>query len=67
MDVGLDVAGDGGELLIRGDLFFGALPLSENPLRGFLIAPEIRVGDALFERFQALAVLRGVKDSSGRV
>jgi hypothetical protein len=67
MDVGFDVAGGGGELLIRGDLFFGALPLAENPLRGFLIAPEIGVGDACFEGFQAFAVLRGVKDSSGRV
>jgi len=67
MDVGLDVPGDGGELLIRGDLFFGAFALAENALRGFLIVPETGVGDARFEGFQAFAVLRGVKDSSGRV
>jgi hypothetical protein len=66
MDVRFDVAGDGRELLVGGNLFFGALALAENALRGFLIVPEIRVGDARFEGFQAFAVLRGVKDSSAR-
>jgi hypothetical protein len=33
-------------------------------LRGFLIIPEIGLGDARFEGFQALAMWRGVKDSS---
>jgi hypothetical protein len=66
MDVRLDVAGDGGELFVGGNLFFGALTLAENALRGFLIAPEIGVGDARFESFQAFAILRGVKDSSAR-
>ena len=66
MDVGLDVAGDGGELLVRGDLFFGALAFAENALGGFLIVPEIGVGNARFESFQTFAVLRRVKDSSGR-
>jgi hypothetical protein len=66
MDVGLDVTGSGGELLVGGDLFFSTLAFAENALRGFLIAPEIGGGDARFESFQALAVLRGVKDSSAR-
>jgi len=66
MDVRLDVAGDGRELLIRGNLFFGPLPFAENALCSFLIAPEIGVGDARFESLQALAVLRCVKDSSAR-
>jgi hypothetical protein len=35
-------------------------------LCGFLIVPEIGVGDARFEGLQALAVLRRVKDSSER-
>ena len=66
VDVGLDVAGNGGELFVSGDLFFGALAIAENTLSGFLIAPEIGVGGAGFEGFQALAVLGGVKDSSAR-
>jgi hypothetical protein len=66
MDVRFDVAGEGGELLVRCDLFFGALAFAENALCGFLIVPEIGGGDARFESFQALAVLRGVKDSSAR-
>jgi hypothetical protein len=35
-------------------------------LGGFLIVPEIGIGDAGFETLQALAVLWGVKDSSAR-
>jgi len=66
MDVRLDVAGNGGELLVGGDLFFGALAFAQNTLCGFLIVPEIGGGDARFESFQALAVLRGVKDNSAR-
>ena len=66
MDVRLDVAGDGGELLVGGDLFFGALAFAENALCGFLIVPEIGGGDARFESLQAPAVLGGVKDSSAR-
>ncbi len=66
MDIGFDVAGEGGELFVRGNLFFGALAVAENALCGFLIAPEIWVGGAGLEGFQALAVLRGVKDSSAR-
>jgi hypothetical protein len=34
-------------------------------LRGFLIVPEIGLRDAGFEGLQALAMWRGVKDSSG--
>jgi hypothetical protein len=66
MDVGFDVARDGAELFIRGNLFFGALTVTENALCSFLIVPESGIGDAGFERLQALAVLRGVKDSSVR-
>ena len=66
MDICLDVARDGGELFVSSNLFFGALALSENALRGLLIAPEIGVGDARFESLQALPPLRSVKDSSAR-
>ncbi len=66
MNIGFDVAGEGRQLFVRGNLFFGALTLAENALRSFLIVPERGIGDARFERLQALAVLRGVKDSSVR-
>jgi hypothetical protein len=66
IDVGLDVAGDGGEPFVRGNLLFSALAVAQNALRCFLIAPEIGVGGAGFEGFQALAILGSVKDSSGR-
>ena len=66
MDVRLDVAGDGCELLVSGNLFFGPLALAEDALCRFLIVPETGVGDARFENLQALAVLRRVKDSSAR-
>ena len=66
MDVRLNVTGDGRELRVRGNLFFCALALAKNVLCRFLIVPEIGVGDARFENFQALAVLWGVKDSSAR-
>jgi hypothetical protein len=66
MDVRLDVAGDGRELLVGGNLFFGALAFAENTLCGFLVVPEIGGGDTRFEGFQTFAVLRGVKDSSAR-
>jgi hypothetical protein len=35
-------------------------------LCGFLVVPERGIGDARFEKLHALAVLRGVKDSSVR-
>ncbi len=66
MDVRFDIAGDGRKLLVRGNLFFGALALAKNALSSFLIAPEMGFGDARFESLQALAVLRRVKDSSAR-
>jgi len=65
-DVSLDVTGDGGKLLVGGNLFFGALAVAQNRLRFFLVVPEVGLGDAGFERFQAFAVLRSVKESSGR-
>jgi hypothetical protein len=67
MNVRLDIAGNGIEVIVRGNLFFGALPLAQNALRGFLIVPEIRIGGACFQRFQPFAVACGVKDSSARV
>jgi hypothetical protein len=66
MDVRLDVAGKRGQFVVRANLFFGALAVAENALRCFLVVPEIGIGDARFESFQALAVLRRVKDSSAR-
>jgi len=66
LDVCLDVAGERFEFLIRGELVFDALAVAEDALCLFLIAPEIGVGGALFEGFQARAVLRGVKESSAR-
>ena len=66
MNICFDVAGDGGELLVSSNLFLGALAFAENALSGFLIVPEIGVGDALFESLQALPPLRCVKDSSAR-
>ncbi len=49
-DVGFDVAGERGELVVRGDLVFGAFAVAQDGLRGFLIVPEIGIGDAGFER-----------------
>jgi hypothetical protein len=66
MDVRLDVPGDRRELVVRGYLLFGPLPLAENGLCRFLIVPETGVGDARFENLQALSILRRVKDSSAR-
>jgi hypothetical protein len=66
MDIRLYVARNRGELFIGGNLLFGALPLAENALRGFLIVPETRLGDARLEGFQSLVILRRVKDSSAR-
>jgi hypothetical protein len=47
-------------------LFFGALAVAQDSLRFFLIVPEIGLSDAGFEGFQTIAVLRRVKDNSGR-
>ena len=66
VDVRLDVAGKRRQLVVRANLLFRAFPVAKNTLRCFLVAPEIGVGDARLEGFQALAMLRGVKDSSAR-
>jgi hypothetical protein len=66
MDVRFDIAGERGQLVVCVNLLFRALPVSQNGLRCFLVVPEIGIGDARFESFQALAVLRRVKDSSAR-
>jgi hypothetical protein len=47
-------------------LLFGALAVSKDGLRFFLVVPEVGLGDASFEGFQTFAVLRSVKESSGR-
>jgi hypothetical protein len=47
-------------------LFLSALAIAEDGLRFFLVVPEIGLSDAGFEGFQTFAVLRGVKDNSGR-
>jgi hypothetical protein len=66
MDIRFNVAGERGQFFVGGNLFFGALAVAENTLCGFLIVPEIGFGYARFERFQAFAVLRRVKDNSER-
>jgi len=66
VDVSFDVTGDGREFFVSGNLVLGALAVTENALGSFLIVPEIGVGCADFESFQTLAVLRRVKDNSGR-
>jgi hypothetical protein len=66
MDVRFNVAGERGQFFVRGNLLFGALAVAENTLRGFLIVPEVGIGDAGFECFQAFTVLRRVKDNSER-
>jgi hypothetical protein len=65
VDVRVEVAGKRRELFVCGNLFFGAFAIAQDRLRGFLIAPELGRCDAGFEGFQALAMWRGVKDSSG--
>jgi hypothetical protein len=64
VDVGFEVARNRGEFFVGGDLVFGALAVAQDALRRFLIVPELRLGDARFEAFQAFAMLRSVKDSS---
>jgi hypothetical protein len=65
-DVSFDVAGERLQFLVGGELIFDLLAVAENALRFFLIAPEIGVGGACFEGFQARAVLGSVKESSAR-
>jgi hypothetical protein len=47
-------------------LFLSAFAVAQNGLRLFLVVPEVGLSNAGFERFQAFAVLRGVKDNSER-
>jgi len=65
-DVRLDVARERFQFLVGDELIFDLLAVAENALRFFLIAPEIGVGGAGFEGFQARAVLGSVKESSAR-
>jgi hypothetical protein len=48
VDIGFHVAGNRGEFFVGGNLFLGAFSLAEDSLGGFLIAPEIGIGDARF-------------------
>jgi hypothetical protein len=66
IDIRFNVAGERFQFLIGGELIFDLLAVPENALRCFLIAPEIWVGGALFEDFQARAVMGSVKESSAR-
>ncbi len=66
MNIGFEIAGERSKFFVSGNLFFGALAITEDALRRFLIAPEIGIGYASFEGFQALAILWCVKDSSAR-
>ena len=65
VDVRVEVAGKRGQLFVGGNLLFRAFAIAQDGLRGFLIAPELGRRDAGFEGFQAFAMWRGVKDSSG--
>jgi hypothetical protein len=66
LDVRLDVAGERFQLLIGGELILDAFAVAKNALGFFLIVPEIGVGSARFEGFQARAVLGSVKENSER-
>ena len=64
MDVGIEVAGKRSKFVVGADLIFGTFAIAKNRLRGFLIVPKVRSRNAGFERFQALAMRRSVKDNS---
>jgi len=66
MNIGFDIAAEGSKFFVGGNLFFGALAITQDALRRFLIVPEIGIGYASLEGFQALAILWRVKDSSAR-
>lgn len=66
MNIGFEIAAEGSKFLVGGNLIFSALAIAEDALRRFLIVPEIGIGCASLEGFQALAILWRVKDSSGR-
>jgi hypothetical protein len=48
-DVRLDVAGDGSQPVVRGNLFLGSFAVAKNGLRFFLVVPEVGLRDAGFE------------------
>ncbi len=66
MNIGFDIAAEGSKFFVGGNLFFGALAITQDALRRFLIVPEIGIGYASLKGFQALAILWRVKDSSAR-
>jgi len=65
-DIRFDVTGDGSQLIVRGNLLFRAFAITQDGLRGFLVAPKIGLSNLSFEGFQTFAVLGRVKDSSAR-
>jgi len=66
MNIRFDIAVERSKFFVGGNLFFGALAIAQDGLRRFLIVPEIGIGYASLEGFQALAILWRVKDSSAR-
>jgi hypothetical protein len=66
MNIGFEIAAERSKFLVSGNLIFGALAIAQDTLCGFLVVPEIWIGCASLEGFQALAILRRVKDSSAR-
>ena len=66
MNIRFDIAVERSKFFVGGNLFFGALAIAQDALRRFLIVPEIGIGYASLEGFQALAILWRVKDSSAR-
>jgi hypothetical protein len=64
MNVCVQIARKRAELLVGGNLIFGTLAIAQDGLRSFLIVPEIGLGDACFEGFQAFAMGSSVKDNS---
>jgi len=52
-NVRLDVAGERIQLSIGGELVLGTLAIAQNRLRGFLIIPEIGLGDFASSDFKS--------------
>ena len=48
-NVGLDVAANGTQPVVGGNLFFGAFAVAKDGLRFFLVVPEVGLRDAGFE------------------
>ena len=66
MNIGFEIAVERSKFFVCSNLFFGAFAIAQDALCGVLVVPEIGIGNAGFEDFQALAILWRVKDSSAR-